>query len=32
MLLSGDNAFVRGVVNLADDCLEGPNLIRAPSD
>jgi hypothetical protein len=31
-LLDGDNVFVRGVMNLAGDCSEGPNLIRASSD
>jgi hypothetical protein len=31
MLLNSD-AFVRGVMNLAGDCSEGPNLIRAPPD
>jgi hypothetical protein len=31
MLLDSD-VFVRGVVNLAGDCLEGPNLIRASPD
>jgi hypothetical protein len=30
MFLGGDDAFVRGVVNLAGDCSKGPNLIRAP--
>jgi hypothetical protein len=30
MLLSGDNVFVCGVVNLASNCLKGPNLIKAP--
>jgi hypothetical protein len=32
MLLGGDDAFVCGVVYLAGDCSEGPNLIGAPSD
>jgi hypothetical protein len=32
MLLGDDDAFVRGVVNLAGDCSEGPNLIGAPPD
>jgi hypothetical protein len=30
MLFSSNNTFVRDVVNLAGDCLKGPNLISAP--
>jgi hypothetical protein len=31
-MLLDDDAFVRGVVNLAGDCSEGPNLMGASPD
>jgi hypothetical protein len=29
-MLLNSNTFVYNVINLADDCLKGPNLIKAP--